>query len=65
MYLTECCEEQFASMARYRRAESQFFRITGFATRRSGIVSAKSEATVRVVGARVLVLQWREGALGS
>jgi len=57
--------DKLAPLAKYCKVESQFFRITGFATRRSGIVSAKSEATVRVVGARVLVLQWREGALGS
>jgi DNA uptake protein ComE-like DNA-binding protein len=57
--------DQAAPLLKYCKVDSQFFTITGFATRRQSKVRVSCSATVVSTEGTVALLQWQEGALGS
>ncbi|MDX9972473.1 MAG: type II secretion system protein GspK [FCB group bacterium] len=66
--LSEQCDvggSDITTLIRYCKLNSRFFTITGVATRMQGKVRAFCEATVEVRGDKAIVLQWREGPIGS
>ena len=56
--------ETAASLARYCKVDSGYFRITGFATRRQGLIRAECTAFVQVTEQGTIILEWREGGFG-
>lgn len=66
--LSKKCEvggSDITTLIRYCKLNSRFFTITGLATRMQGKVRAFCEATVEIRGDKAIVLQWREGPIGS
>jgi type II secretory pathway component PulK len=57
--------ESLGPLQQYCTVDSQFFTITGIATRRQGKVTATCCATVLIQGSEAMIIKWREEFLES
>ncbi len=56
---------EMARLNQYCKTESEFFTITGLATRRQGRVQAQSKAICHLLEDELVVIEWRETVSGS